>query len=147
MDPIERRDFLKGTDTGVFAFTVGGVAVLLSPRDARTQNVPFRLLKADEAQAIEALGETLAARSGKARSSARISGTSTIEVSSTTSKPQSRGASSLRRKAPVLGWISSRRWMVLASSPVLSDRRFAARPVGAQTAMATALASRIFSSE
>jgi hypothetical protein len=43
MDPIERRDFLKGTATGVFAFTVGGVAVLLSPRDARAQNVPFRL--------------------------------------------------------------------------------------------------------
>jgi len=59
MDPIERRDFLKGTATGVFAFTVGGVAVLLSPRYARAQNVPFRLLKADEAQTIEALGEAL----------------------------------------------------------------------------------------
>ena len=59
MDPIERRDFLKGTATGVFAFTVGGVAVLLSPRDARAPNVPFRLLNAHEAQTIEALGETL----------------------------------------------------------------------------------------
>src|SRR5215472_6421914 len=59
MDPIERRDFLKGTATGVFAFTVGGVEVFLSAREACAQNVPFRLLKADEAQTIEALGETL----------------------------------------------------------------------------------------
>src|SRR5215472_9084302 len=59
MGPIERRDFLKGTATGVFAFTVGGVEVLLSPREARAQGVPFRLLKADEAQTFEALGETL----------------------------------------------------------------------------------------
>ena len=59
MNPIERRDFLRGTATGAFAFTIGGVEVLLSPREARSQNVPFRLLKADEAQTIEALGETL----------------------------------------------------------------------------------------
>jgi gluconate 2-dehydrogenase subunit 3-like protein len=59
MNSIERRDFLKSTATGVFAFTVGGVEVLLSPREARAQNVPFRLLKADEAETIEALGETL----------------------------------------------------------------------------------------
>ena len=37
--------------------------------------------------------------------------------------------------------------MVLASMPVLSDKRFAARPVGAQRTIATALASRIFKSE
>ena len=35
----------------------------------------------------------------------------------------------------------------MASRPVLSDRRFAARPVGAQGAMMTVLTSRIFSSE
>jgi hypothetical protein len=45
MKSIERRDFLKGTATGVFAFTVGGVEVVLSAREARAQNVPFRLLK------------------------------------------------------------------------------------------------------
>ena len=54
MNPIERRNFLKGTATGVFAFTVGGVEVILSARKARAQNAPFRLLKADEAQTIEA---------------------------------------------------------------------------------------------
>ena len=59
MNPIERRNFLKGTATGVFAFTVGGVEVILSARKARAQNAPFRLLKADEAQTIETLGETL----------------------------------------------------------------------------------------
>ena len=59
MNSIERRDFLRGTATGVFAYTVGGVEVLLSAREARAQNVPFRLLNADEAQTIEALGETL----------------------------------------------------------------------------------------
>jgi hypothetical protein len=56
MNSIERRDFLKGSATGVFAFTVGGVDVLLSAREAHAQNVPFRLLKANEAETIEALG-------------------------------------------------------------------------------------------
>jgi len=88
-----------------------------------------------------------AARSGKALSSARISGTSTMDVSSTTSRSQSRAFSSLRRKLPVLGSVSRRRWIVLASRPVLSDSRFAARPVGAQSSIPTVLASRIFSSE
>jgi Gluconate 2-dehydrogenase subunit 3 len=59
MNSIERRDFLMGTATGVFAFTVGGVERLLSAREARAQNVPFRLLKVNEAETIEALGETL----------------------------------------------------------------------------------------
>jgi hypothetical protein len=59
MNSIGRRDFLKGTATGVVAFTVGGVEVILSAREAHAQNVPFRLLKANEAETIEALGETL----------------------------------------------------------------------------------------
>jgi hypothetical protein len=59
MSPIDRRDLIKGAATGALAFTVGGVEVLLTPREARAQNVPFRLLKANEAETIEALGETL----------------------------------------------------------------------------------------
>jgi hypothetical protein len=59
MNTIERRDFIKGTATGALAFAVGGVEVLLTAREARAQNVPFRLLKANEAETIEALGETL----------------------------------------------------------------------------------------
>jgi len=59
MSAIERRDFIKGAAMGALAFTVGEVEVLLTAREARAQNVPFRLLKASEAETIEALGETL----------------------------------------------------------------------------------------
>ena len=59
MSPIERRDLIKGVAIGVLAFTVGGTELLLTAREARAQNVPFRLLKASEAETIEALGETL----------------------------------------------------------------------------------------
>jgi hypothetical protein len=59
MDAMERRVFLKGAGMGVLAFTVGGADVLMTPEQARAQGVPFRLLKAQEAETIEALGETL----------------------------------------------------------------------------------------
>jgi hypothetical protein len=59
MDAMERRVFLRGAGMGVLAFTVGGASVMMTPRDARAQGVPFRLLKAHEAETIEALGETL----------------------------------------------------------------------------------------
>ena len=65
-------------------------------------------------------------------------------ASSTTSRSQASGLSSVRRNSPVRGSVSSRRWMVFASSPVLSDNRFAARPVGAQSATRTCLAIKIF---
>src|SRR5437879_11939658 len=60
MDHImKRRDFMRGAALGALAFTVGGAQVLLTAREARAQGVPFRLLKADEAETLEALGETL----------------------------------------------------------------------------------------
>jgi len=59
MDQMKRRDFMRGTAIGTLAFTVGGAQLLLTPREARAQGVPFRLLKANEAEALEALGETL----------------------------------------------------------------------------------------
>jgi hypothetical protein len=59
MDAMERRVFLKGAGMGVLAFTVGGASVMMTPGQARAQGVPFRLLKAQEAEALEALGETL----------------------------------------------------------------------------------------
>jgi len=59
MDHIERRSFMKAATIGALAFTVGGAQVLLTAREARAQNVPFRLLKANEAETIEAMGETL----------------------------------------------------------------------------------------
>jgi Gluconate 2-dehydrogenase subunit 3 len=59
MDAMERRVFLKGAGMGMLAFTVGGASVMMTPGQARAQGVPFRLLKAHEAETIEALGETL----------------------------------------------------------------------------------------
>ena len=59
MDAMERRVFLKGAGMGMLAFTVGGASVLMTPGQARSQNVPFRLLKAREAETIEAMGEAL----------------------------------------------------------------------------------------
>jgi hypothetical protein len=56
---MERRVFLKAAGMGMLAFTVGGASVLMTPGQARAQNVPFRLLKAREAETIEAMGETL----------------------------------------------------------------------------------------
>jgi hypothetical protein len=59
MTPMERRVFLKGAGMGMLAFTVGGANVMMTPGEARAQGVPFRLLKAHEAETIEALGEAL----------------------------------------------------------------------------------------
>ncbi len=59
MHVMKRRDFMRGAALGALAFTVGGAQVLLTARAARAQGVPFRLLKAHEADILEALGETL----------------------------------------------------------------------------------------
>jgi hypothetical protein len=56
---MERRVFLKGAGMGMLAFTVGGADVLMTAGQARARGVPFRLLKANEAETLEALGETL----------------------------------------------------------------------------------------
>ena len=59
MDAMERRVFLRGASMGLLAFTVGGSEILMTPGEARAGAVPFRLLNADEAETLEALGETL----------------------------------------------------------------------------------------
>ena len=59
MPNIERRAFMQGAALGALAFTVGGATVMLTAGEARAQGVPFRLLKAHEAETIEALGDTL----------------------------------------------------------------------------------------
>jgi hypothetical protein len=84
-----------------------------------------------------------AACSGTAFSSDCIRSTSTIELSSTTSRSQSSGFSSLRLKPKAFGSNSSSRWMVLASMPVASVMRLAARPVGAQSRSFTPFAARM----
>ena len=48
-----------------------------------------------------------------------------------------------RLNPPCLGSTSNRRWMVLASIPVLSERRLAARPVGAARATETPFATKM----
>ena len=60
MEPIARRDFVKGATLGALVFTVAGTEVLLTARQARAQGVPFRVLRPDEVATLEALGETLA---------------------------------------------------------------------------------------
>jgi gluconate 2-dehydrogenase subunit 3-like protein len=59
MDAMERRVFLKGASMGLLAFTVGGSEILMTPGEARARAVPFRLLNAEEAETLEALGEAL----------------------------------------------------------------------------------------
>jgi hypothetical protein len=59
MNDIERRAFMKGAAVGALAFTVGGAEVMLTPRQARAQNVPLRTLTADQAATLDAVGETL----------------------------------------------------------------------------------------
>jgi hypothetical protein len=60
MDDIPRRGFIKGATVGALAFTVGGAEVLLTPRQARAQSVPFKVLASAEVQTLEAIGESLA---------------------------------------------------------------------------------------
>jgi hypothetical protein len=59
MADIERRAFVKGATLGALAFTVRGSTVMLTARQARAGNVPFRMLKENEAETIESMGETL----------------------------------------------------------------------------------------
>src|ERR1700692_4202201 len=59
MSDIERRALMKGAAVSALAFSVGGTQVLLSPRAARAQNIPFRTLTPEQVETLEALGETL----------------------------------------------------------------------------------------
>jgi Gluconate 2-dehydrogenase subunit 3 len=59
MDTVGRRRFVQGAALGALAFTVGGVEKLLTPREARAQDVPLRTLRPEEAETLEALGEML----------------------------------------------------------------------------------------
>jgi Gluconate 2-dehydrogenase subunit 3 len=59
MYDIQRRAFMKGATLGALAFTVGGIEVMLTPRQARADNVPLRTLTAEQAATLDAVGETL----------------------------------------------------------------------------------------
>jgi hypothetical protein len=59
MNDMQRRAFMQGAAIGALAFTVGGVEVMLTPRQAHAQNIPLRTLTADQAATLGAIGETL----------------------------------------------------------------------------------------
>src|SRR5215831_3164188 len=59
MSEIERRALMKGAALSALAFSVAGAQVLLSPREARAQNIPLRTLTPPQAEALDAIGETL----------------------------------------------------------------------------------------
>lgn len=59
MASANRRLVMKGAALGALAYTVSGVEVLLSPREAFAQDVPLKLLAPDERAVLEAFGETL----------------------------------------------------------------------------------------
>jgi hypothetical protein len=59
MSKIARRALMKGAALGVLAFTAGGAEVLLTPSEAHAQGVPMGVLKPDEVETLEAIGETL----------------------------------------------------------------------------------------
>jgi hypothetical protein len=59
MTSANRRMVLKGAALASLVYTVGGAEVLLSPRAARAQGLPLKVLTAGERAALEALAETL----------------------------------------------------------------------------------------
>lgn len=56
---MNRRGFLAASTLGVAAQQAGVLSVLLAPREARAQRLPFAVLTAGEARAAETLGEFL----------------------------------------------------------------------------------------
>jgi hypothetical protein len=59
MDALNRRAVVRGAAVGTLAFTVGGIDVFLTPRQAYAQGVPLKTLSGDEAATLAAIGETL----------------------------------------------------------------------------------------
>lgn len=55
----QRRQFIRSGGLSLLAFQLGGAQLLLTPREARAKEVPFRVLNATEVAALEALGEVL----------------------------------------------------------------------------------------
>lgn len=55
----DRRTLLKSAAFGLFAFTVGGAEMLITPAEARTRKAALTVLSADEAALLEAFGEAL----------------------------------------------------------------------------------------
>ncbi len=56
---LDRRGFVQGIGIGALAFEIGGLSVMLTPREARAAAVRHRVLSAAEVETLEAVGETL----------------------------------------------------------------------------------------
>jgi hypothetical protein len=59
MSEMERRTLMKGGALGTLAFIVGGTEVWLTPSQAHAQKAAMGVLKPDEVETLEAVGETL----------------------------------------------------------------------------------------
>ena len=59
METVRRRAFMQGAAAGALAFTVGGAEVLLLPSEARAQQVPLKVLSAEEALRLEAVVDAM----------------------------------------------------------------------------------------
>jgi hypothetical protein len=59
MSEIERRALMKGASLSALAFTIGGVTKLMSPRQARAEDAPFKTLTLEQVAALETMGEIL----------------------------------------------------------------------------------------
>jgi Gluconate 2-dehydrogenase subunit 3 len=59
MAKVDRRTLVQGAALGTLAFTLNGVEVLLTPRQAHAEGAAYSVLSPDEVETLEAVGETL----------------------------------------------------------------------------------------
>ena len=56
---LDRRRFLKASGLAVSVVSLTGATLLLSPSEAKAQNVPFKVLEPSEAALLEAIAEEM----------------------------------------------------------------------------------------
>lgn len=56
---LDRRQFLERAALGLISVAVAGAELMMTPAEARAQGAGFKVFTADEAAALEALGEVL----------------------------------------------------------------------------------------
>ena len=56
---IQRRALMQGAALAALSFTIDGAEVWLSPRQAQAQGAPINVLRPDEVETLEAVGDTL----------------------------------------------------------------------------------------
>jgi hypothetical protein len=134
MQELARRDFVKGVGLGALVFSVGGVDMLLTPKQARAEGVPFQVLEPHEVITLEAVGETLAI-------GARGDGIAHF-VDQQLTQPPAHALLSLRVtevRPPYVDFYRAALVGIEAASRALHQRDFAALDAGAQRAFIDAL--------